>query len=143
MGSQSVDRQNYWWAQAQDHLPVEAGACSSYYHGVANMSLRTKIKGNPSEEEIDKVVVVQADDDSAWEKPIRVRRAKPVSLSIPAELSARVAFLARLHRKTSVEEWLQHIIEERVELEEAAFVGIKRDLAEKSSVQHSPVDRIA
>jgi len=107
------------------------------------MSLRTKIKGNPSEEEIDKVVVVQADDDSAWEKPIRVRRAKPVSLSIPAELSARVAFLARLHRKTSVEEWLQHIIEERVELEEAAFVGIKRDLAEKSSVQHSPVDRIA
>jgi hypothetical protein len=29
-----------------------------------------------SQEEIDRIVVAQADDDSAWEKPIYVRREK-------------------------------------------------------------------
>ena len=95
------------------------------------MSTESKMKENLSEEEIDQAVVAQADDDAAWEKPIHVRSTKPTFLSIPAELSARVAFLARVHRKESVEEWLTHIIQERVELEEAAFVGAKRDLADK------------
>jgi hypothetical protein len=93
------------------------------------MSARDKIKRNLSEQEIDEIVVAQASDDSAWEKPIHVQRSEPASLSIPADLATRAAFLARLHRKTSVEEWLTHIIQERVELEEAAFVGMKRDLA--------------
>lgn len=92
------------------------------------------MKEDLSEEEIDQVIVAQADDDAAWEKPIHVRSTKPTFLSIPAELSARVAFLARVHRKGSVEEWLTHIIQERVELEEAAFVGAKRDLADKAGV---------
>jgi hypothetical protein len=96
------------------------------------MSARDKTKRSLSEQEIDEIVVAQASDDSAWEKPIHVRRTEPASLSIPADLAARAAFLARLHRKTSVEEWLMHIIQERVELEEAAFVGVKRDLAVKT-----------
>lgn len=87
------------------------------------------MKKNLSQDEIDKIVVGQADSNSAWEKPIRVRRKKATSLSIPAELAARAAFLARLHRQPSIEEWLTHVIQERVELEEAAFVGAKRDLA--------------
>ena len=85
-----------------------------------------------SEQGIDQHVVAQADDDSAWEKPIRVRRTKPTSLSIPADLAARATFLAHLHRKMRVEEWLTRIIQERVELEEAIFVGVKRDLDAKS-----------
>jgi hypothetical protein len=87
-----------------------------------------------SEEEIDRIVVAQADDDSAWERPIYVCKTEPTSLSIPAELAARAAFLARLHREAGVEEWLTRIIRERVELEEAAFVGVKRDLTTKDSV---------
>jgi hypothetical protein len=82
-----------------------------------------------SEQEIDQIVVAQADDDSAWGKPIRVHRSKPTSVSIPADLAARAAFLAQVHRRASVEEWLTHIIRERVELEEAAYVGAKHDLA--------------
>lgn len=96
------------------------------------MSTRGKTKKSLSEKEIDQVVVAQANDDSAWEKPIRVRRTGPASLSIPADLAARAAFLAQLHRKTSVEEWLTHIIQERVELEEAAFVRVKHELAAKA-----------
>jgi len=90
------------------------------------------MKRELAQEEIDRIVVAQADDDSAWEEPIYIRREKSASLSIPAELAARAAFLARLHRQANTEEWLTHIIQERVELEEAAFARVKRDLAGKS-----------
>jgi len=92
---------------------------------MAEMSARKRL----SEEEIDKIVIAQADDESAWDEPVQVRRDEPAAVSIPAELAARVAFLARLHRKSSVQEWVTHIIQERVDLEEAAFAGAKRDLA--------------
>jgi len=55
-----------------------------------------------SEEAIDKIVESQAEKDSAWEKPIKVRRTKPAALSLPAELAARAVFLARLHREKNV-----------------------------------------
>jgi hypothetical protein len=87
-----------------------------------------------SEEEIDKIVIVQADDDSAWEKPIHVRKKKQTSLSLPSELAARAAFFARLHRESNVESWLRRIIQERIDMEEAAFTGLKRDLSPKNSV---------
>ena len=96
------------------------------------MSTRDKSKKRLTEREIDQLVAVQADDDSAWEKPVRVRRTKPASLSISADLAARAAFLARLHRTKSVEEWLTQVIQERIELEEAAFIGVKQDLAAKT-----------
>ncbi len=86
-----------------------------------------------SEQEIDRLVISQANDELAWGKPVRMRRTKPASLSIPPDLAARAAFLARLHRKTSVEEWLTRIIQERIELEEAAFTGAKQELTAKSS----------
>lgn len=97
------------------------------------MSTEVKTKQDLSEEEIDQIVIAQADDDSAWEKRIYVHRTKPASLSIPPELAARAAFLAQVHRKKTVEEWLRLIIQERVELEEAAFVGIKHDISLKAS----------
>jgi len=92
--------------------------------------MNTKSKNKAlSQEEIDKIVVAQANDNSAWEKPIRVRKAMPTTVSLPAELAARAAFFARLHREASIEDWLRRVIEERIDLEEAAFAGLKRDLA--------------
>ncbi len=91
--------------------------------------MKDKTKKNVSERQIDETVVAQANDDAAWGKPVRVRRSKPASLSIPANLAARAAFLARLHRTKNVGDWLAQIIQERIELEEAAFVGAKQDLA--------------
>jgi hypothetical protein len=96
------------------------------------MSTKSQARKKLSGKDIDQCVVAQAKNDSAWEKPIRVRRTKLASFSIPTDLSAHAAFLARLHRKTSAEEWLRHIIQERVEPEEAAFVGAKYDLAAKT-----------
>ena len=87
-----------------------------------------------SEKEIDSIVESQADDDSAWGKPIQVRRARASSLSIPAELAARAAFLAKLHREKNVEDWLTKVIKERVELEEVAFNEAKREMSLRNGV---------
>jgi len=97
------------------------------------MRTRDKIERKWSQEEIDRSVVAQANDDSAWGKPIHVRRDEWASLLIPAELATRAAFLARLHRQPSMNEWLMHVIQERIELEEAAFVGAKRTFATRDS----------
>ena len=88
----------------------------------------------PTEKEIDNIVELQADDDLAWEKPIKVGRVKPASLSIPAELAARAAFLAKLHREKNVEDWLTKVIKERVELEEVAFNEAKREMSLRNGV---------
>jgi len=51
-----------------------------------------------TEDQIDEIVTSQANDESAWEEPVEVHRPRGASLSIPAELAARAAFLAGLHR---------------------------------------------
>lgn len=86
-----------------------------------------------SEEEIDEIVIAQADDDSAWEEPMRVQRERSAFVKLPAEMATRAAFFARLHREASVEDWLKRIIQERLDLEEAALTGLKRELGSGSS----------
>jgi hypothetical protein len=93
------------------------------------MGYMRKRAGTISEEEVDQIVTAQANDDSAWEKSVRVRKSKSSAVSLPAELASRAAFFARLHRETSVQEWLKRIIEERINIEEAVFAESKRDLA--------------
>ncbi|MFZ5912289.1 MAG: hypothetical protein ACOYYU_19975 [Chloroflexota bacterium] len=70
-----------------------------------------------TEAEIDELVEKQADDESAWDEPVRVRKTKGASISIPPDLAARAAFLAKLHRKSNMEEWLTRVIQERIELD--------------------------
>ena len=96
------------------------------------MKTKNTTRKRLSEQEIDQIVTAQANDDSAWAKPTCVRRTEPASLSIPANLAARAAFLAQLHRTKSLDDWLTHIIQERIEIEEAAFFGVKQDMASKN-----------
>jgi hypothetical protein len=85
-----------------------------------------------SEEEIDELVIAQADDDSAWEPPLEVKRKRSASFSLPPDLVARAAFLSRVHRAKGVEVWLSKIIRERIELEEVAFAAAKREITARS-----------
>ena len=85
-----------------------------------------------TKEEIDRIVIDQADNRSAWEKPVRVKRPKGSSLTIPSDLPARARFLARLHGSSGLDEWVTHVLRERVELEEGAFSKARRDLAAKT-----------
>jgi hypothetical protein len=94
--------------------------------------MKTRTKAKPPQAAIDKIVIAQADDDAAWTTPVRIRKAKAASVPFSADLVARAAFFARLHREASVEAWLKRVIQERIELEEAAFTGLKRELRAKS-----------
>ena len=87
------------------------------------------MKSKLTELEIDELVVAEVDDDNAWEDPISVVREQSRSLTLPAELAKRAAFLARLHREQDLEAWLTKIIQERIELEESAFLQAKREFA--------------
>jgi hypothetical protein len=77
---------------------------------MANMNKKPK---KLTEDEIDETVTAEADHDSAWEKPIKVRRPKGTKVPLPSELAARAAFFARLHHETGLEEWVQRIVHER------------------------------
>jgi len=89
---------------------------------------RRKKTASLTQEAIDRLVVSQSEDDSAWEVPVRVKRSKTASLSLPGELAARAAFLARLHREVGLDKWVERIIRGRVELEELAFSEAKKKL---------------
>lgn len=102
--------------------------------GTDEGKLEMKAHNSLSEAEIDAIIIAQADDDAAWEPVIHVQRHQPASIALPADLAARAAFLARVHHQNSMEAWLRRIIEERIELEEAAFVGAKRALAQQAEV---------
>lgn len=86
-----------------------------------------------TEAEIDALVTAQADDDAAWDAPVHVRRNANAQISIPADLIVRASFIARLHRQKNSQAWLRQIIQERIELEEAAFLGAKREWLLKHS----------
>ncbi len=87
------------------------------------MSVRNKKRRERlSEEEIDLVIVPQADNDSEWEEPICVSKAKPASLTISATLAARAAFLARVHRAAGLEEWLLALSESGLNWKKALLV---------------------
>ena len=92
-----------------------------------------KYRKQLSEEQIDDIVIAQAEEDTAWERPIFVRRDIPTILSLSPEIATRAAFLAQLHKTSNVEEWLRKVIEERVDFEEAAFIGLKQAMTAGSS----------
>lgn len=92
------------------------------------MSKRIK---KPAEEEIDKIAVAQANNNSAWEKPVQVRHRRSAAVPLSSELAARAAFFARLHHETSVEDWIKRVVLERLNLEEAVFAELKRELTAK------------
>lgn len=94
----------------------------------------TRIKAL-SEEEVDDLVIAESEAEGAWEAPLRVKTPAQRSFSLPGDLAARAAFLARLHRAVRVDEWLARVIRERVELEELAFTAAKREISAGSAAQ--------
>jgi hypothetical protein len=94
------------------------------------MSKNTRAK--LSEQEIDALVVKEASDETAWDAPVKVKPSKRASFSLPGDLAARAAFLARLHHTERLEEWLTQVIRERIEMEEVAFAHAKRELSGSS-----------
>ena len=84
-----------------------------------------------TEREIDELVVAQADDDAAWGKSVHAKKSKPTNVPLPAPVATRAAFFARLHREKNLDAWIERIIRDRLDLEEAAFADVKRELASR------------
>ena len=78
-----------------------------------------------TEEEIDSIVISEADDMSKWEKPIKV---KPTSIRFPPAIVEKAKYLARLHKTRGYQTWLKKIVEERIELEEKLLSDFKQEL---------------
>jgi len=85
-----------------------------------------------SEEEIDELVVAQADDVQAWDAPIQVRPAgQSTSIRLSSAMIQRAKFFAQLHGQRGYQSWLKEIINERIQLEERMFSAVKRDVLAK------------
>jgi hypothetical protein len=80
----------------------------------------------PTQEGIDRLVVHRRPTNR---HAVRVKRSKPASLSLPGELAARAAFLAKLHLEAGIDQWVERVVRERVEIEEFAFKEAKKNLA--------------
>lgn len=86
-----------------------------------------------TELEIDEIIIAQVDDVDAWEDVVDVQVAASAIISLPPALSARAAFFAQLHNMPDTETWLQSIIRERIDFEEAAFAGLKQVMEQKAA----------
>jgi hypothetical protein len=86
-----------------------------------------------TELEIDDIVISQVDDDEAWEDVVDVQVAASAAISLPPALAARAAFFAQLHNMPDTESWLQSIIRERIDFEEAAYAGLKQVMEQKAA----------
>lgn len=83
------------------------------------------MKRKMTEEDIDKIVISEADDMSKWEKPITV---KPTSIRFSPAIIEKAKYLARLHKTRGYQTWLKQIVEERIELEERLLSDLRREL---------------
>jgi hypothetical protein len=86
----------------------------------------TKTK-KPLEEHIDAMVVAEAEEPSAWSKPVKVRRSKAASVSLRS-LAARAAFCQAAPRE-SPERLAQAHHRGAVDLEEGLLPGSSGNLS--------------
>ncbi|MBI4707660.1 MAG: hypothetical protein HY761_07025 [Candidatus Omnitrophica bacterium] len=84
-----------------------------------------KQKRRLTEEEIDRLVVTEANDMSKWGKPIAV---KPTSIRFSPPIIEKAKYFAKLHKTRGYRTWLNQIVEERIKLEEKLLSDFKREL---------------
>jgi predicted nucleic acid-binding protein len=80
---------------------IAATALVHNHNRLANM----KKKNQLAEEEIDELVIAQADDNDAWEESVTVERDSAATLSLPPELASRAAFLPGCTRCLLLNGW--------------------------------------
>ena len=81
-----------------------------------------KHKKRLTEEEIDRIIINEADDKTKWGKPITV---KPVLIRFSPSIIEKAKHLAKLHRASDYQVWLKRIVEERIRLEEEILSDFK------------------
>lgn len=83
-----------------------------------------KHKKRLTEEEIDRLIIAEADDMTKWEKPIVV---KPTSIRFSPSIIEKAKYLAKLHKARGYQTWLKQVVEERIKQEEKLLSDFKRE----------------
>ncbi|MDP2752921.1 MAG: hypothetical protein Q8P40_00790 [Nitrospirota bacterium] len=83
-----------------------------------------KHKKRLTEEEIDRLIIAEADDMTKWEKPIAV---KPTSIRFSPLIIEKAKYLAKLHKARGYQTWLKQVVEERIKQEEKLLLDFKRE----------------
>ena len=78
-----------------------------------------------TEEDIDELVIAEANDMAKWGKPVAVR---PTIIRFSTSVIEKAKYLAKLHNTRGYQTWLKQIVEERIKLEEELLSDIKRGL---------------
>jgi len=85
---------------------------------------------NLTEEEIDRMVIAEADDMSEWDKSVMVKAA---SVRFSPLIIEKAKYLAKLHNISGYQAWVEQIVEERINLEEKLLSDFKRELKAASN----------
>ncbi len=83
-----------------------------------------------TEDQIDEIVIKEADDLSKWESPVHVKAPQAISLRLSPQLIQKAKFLATLHKSKGYQSYLEKIIKERIQLEEKLIESIKPEILE-------------
>jgi hypothetical protein len=88
--------------------------------------MKNNKKKKLSEEEIDEIVVREANDPSKWDGPIRVVPPTAIALKLSPHLIERAKRIAKRKRIGAYQDWLSKVVEERIVLEESRPRSIPR-----------------
>ena len=88
-----------------------------------------KHKKRLAEDEINKIVIAEADDMTKWEKPVTV---KPAAVLFSKSIIEKAKYLAKLQKARGYQMWLKQIVKERIKLEEKLLSDFKLE-AKKAS----------
>ena len=97
---------------------------------VIKRSLR---EGRITEQEIDEIVISEANDISKWEKPISVKPSGAASIRLSPDTIRKARYFARLHKYRGYQTWLKQIIEDRIKTEEEILKDLKQRLESETS----------
>ncbi len=76
-----------------------------------------KIKRRYTEAEIDERVVLEADDEKAWGKPVHAKAISVVPITFSPKLIEKAKAIARRRRMKGYQAWMRRVIRDRIKEE--------------------------
>ena len=86
-----------------------------------------------TEQEIDEIVIGEANDMTKWEEPISVEPSGAISIRLSPDTIKKANYFAKLHKYRGYQTWLKRIIEDRIKTEEEILRELKQRLESESS----------
>ncbi len=86
-----------------------------------------------TEQEIDEIVISEANDISKWEEPISVKPSGAASIRLSPDTIRKAKYFAKLDKYRGYQTWLKQIIEDQIRTEGEILKELKQRLESESS----------